>query len=609
MLDNQGLNKQAYVFTAVAKRGIGDGGTATQHHRKNHTSGKGGGGGGGSGTTFLSVLGLFAFGLFVGHATRSRNRDLPPPQLHGSGFHPRAGRKAAAIPREEENTGSAITWRPSLPPADDGSAAYGSSPVKAVHLRPQQTPLSPLAASAPFPPLPPPSLPFLPHIASVPRPASSSPLDHANSQDCTGSAGMPASIKSLCTVVKQGIWPLMQTFFDTSVNHHNGATSPAPFTRLKIAVINLEESSKQGSLVASPCAKAFNKTYFEGRQQTRDYAQKFASELLIPLAMKASPYMWEDPLTADWIIVELCSIGRARQGQIQQQIPILMQTTKVGSALWAQRKNRLLLTLTGDHGPCKQSNEKAGQFRERPWIESQLKGVPMLLNEGSTQGGCYDASKDITVPSTAVVVGSFQRDPPAQSSREATETEQCSTLPLNERRHLGFFAGKIDSEVRKYLYEAVGDNKVEVGGATESGNVPGDVSALFFPMSANKVAYTCGLRSSVFCIAPRGNAAWSPRLDEAMNAECIPVIMADNYDPPWSSVLDYSSFTVRIAENRVQDLAKILGDIPTVERERLHSNLLRAKMVFRWTAWNTVAYGEDASPLLAFELWQRKNSL
>ena len=413
----------------------------------------------------------------------------------------------------------------------------------------------------------------------------------------------------------------MQTFFQqgNKNDQHSTASSPTPPTRLKISVINLEESIKQGTLVGSQCAKSFNKTYFEGRQQTRDYAQKFASELLIPLAMKASPYMWEDPMTADWIFVEYCIIGRARQGHFQKQIPKLLEKTKAGSELWAQRRDRLLLTLSGDHGPCKQSNEKAGQIRERKWIESQLKGTPMLLNEGSTQGGCYNASKDITVPTTAVVMGSYQSaahpplPPPTSESarkvREAADTEQCKTLPLSERRNLGFFAGKIDSEVRDYLYKNFGDNGVDGDSSSMiKGEEKRNIDKLFFPKSVNKVAYTCGLKSSVFCIAPRGNAAWSPRLDEAMNAECIPVIMADNYDPPWSSVLDYSTFSVRINENNVQDVKTILAAVPTDERKRLHSNLLRAKKVFRWTAWNNMPYGEDASPLLAFELWRRKNS-
>lgn len=558
--------------------------------------------GGRVGLTVLTVLGLAVFGVCVVHAGqpwRSNPTQSGAQMLKETKFQPRAARSVAEERKkkseEREAGGGRALASPSSP----------SSPF---------IPSSPMAAPA--------------ALAAIAGGAAA----HAGQEDCTGSAGMPHSIKTLCTVVKRGVWPRMQAFFSADADaagvvDHPQLSRRTPPPRLKVAVLNLEETSKQGTLEASPCAKKFNRTYFEGRMQTKDYAQKFASELLIPIAMKASPYFWDDPMTADWIVVEHCSIGRAKQGQLQQQIPSLMQKTKWGPEVWAQRRDRVLLTLTGDHGPCTQSNEKLGQFRERPWIEPRLKGIPMMLNEGSTQGGCYTPGKDFTVPSTAVVSGSHDGSRSRSRSRVARSNEgeggdayatedqgggggdgtgdtECATLPLSKRRHLGFFAGKIDSEVRKDLYKIFADN-VEDASKDAAAD---DINSLYFPKSANKTTYRCGLKSSVFCIAPRGNAAWSPRLDEAMDAECIPVIMADNYDPPWSSVLDYSTFSVRIEEKRVNDVAKILTAIPAEERERLHSNLQRAKKVFRWSAWNTTPYGEDGTPMLAFELWQRRTN-
>ena len=61
--------------------------------------------------------------------------------------------------------------------------------------------------------------------------------------------------------------------------------------------------------------------------------------------------------------------------------------------------------------------------------------------------------------------------------------------------------------------------------------------------------YLCMMAQSVFCLVPRGQAAWSPRLDEAVYAGCIPVIIADGYDPPFSAILNYSLFSVRINES------------------------------------------------------------
>lgn len=62
------------------------------------------------------------------------------------------------------------------------------------------------------------------------------------------------------------------------------------------------------------------------------------------------------------------------------------------------------------------------------------------------------------------------------------------------------------------------------------------------------------MSDAVFCLAPRGQAAWSPRLDEAIAAGCIPVIIADFYDPPFQDVFEYAAFSVRISESDVGHL-------------------------------------------------------
>jgi hypothetical protein len=181
-----------------------------------------------------------------------------------------------------------------------------------------------------------------------------------------------------------------------------------------------------------------------------------------------------------------------------------------------------------------------------------------------------------------------------------------SIVELVKRSYLAFFAGKIDSEVRDDLYKHFG--------ATENvdfdqGSMPRQPGRILFPRKANASTYECGMLSSVFCIAPRGNAVWSPRLDEAIYHECIPVIMADNYEPPFSRILDYSSFSVRVPERNGGDLRAILSMISAAERSRLHSNLRKVKRLFRYTPWGTKPYGSDAAPLIAFELWLRKQGI
>jgi len=62
------------------------------------------------------------------------------------------------------------------------------------------------------------------------------------------------------------------------------------------------------------------------------------------------------------------------------------------------------------------------------------------------------------------------------------------------------------------------------------------------------------MKAATFCLAPRGRAAWSPRLDEAILAGCIPVIIAEYYDPPYAGLLDYSTFSVSLREDQAGPL-------------------------------------------------------
>lgn len=54
------------------------------------------------------------------------------------------------------------------------------------------------------------------------------------------------------------------------------------------------------------------------------------------------------------------------------------------------------------------------------------------------------------------------------------------------------------------------------------------------------VPYTEALRGSVssrFCFVPRGKSAWSSRLFRTMFGKCVPVILNDDYEMPFSSLL------------------------------------------------------------------------
>ena len=122
----------------------------------------------------------------------------------------------------------------------------------------------------------------------------------------------------------------------------------------------------------------------------------------------------------------------------------------------------------------------------------------------------------------------------------------------------------------------------------------------------NYPSYVCAMRSSVFCFAPRGNAVWSPRLEESLAAGCIPIIVSDGYDLPFSHILDYSKFSVRLRQGRVDTTHKVLASISEAEREQMRVHGKAALSAFRYAAGTTTLEpGLDVTPLVAFQLWLR----
>jgi hypothetical protein len=132
------------------------------------------------------------------------------------------------------------------------------------------------------------------------------------------------------------------------------------------------------------------------------------------------------------------------------------------------------------------------------------------------------------------VVGTVPLSCPAVTVGVATKTAIVVDSPAANRRYLAFMAGSHSSRVRLIAYAAFKDDP--------------EFLVLDPKQRVAHHEYLCMMAQSVFCLVPRGQAAWSPRLDEAMYAGCIPVIIADGYDPPFSAILNYSLFSVRVSE-------------------------------------------------------------
>lgn len=159
--------------------------------------------------------------------------------------------------------------------------------------------------------------------------------------------------------------------------------------------------------------------------------------------------------------------------------------------------------------------------------------------------------KDVSLPTTRIL--SAQN--PLQNPRGRSPFE---------RSILAFYAGQMHGYLRPKLVEHWGNSRFN--------------DMKIFGLMTGKDAqeqYYWHMQNSKYCICPRGYGVHTPRIVEAISYECVPVIISDNYVPPFLEVLNWETFAVFVPEKDVANLRDILLSIPPeryVEMQRRVKN-------------------------------------
>jgi len=83
-----------------------------------------------------------------------------------------------------------------------------------------------------------------------------------------------------------------------------------------------------------------------------------------------------------------------------------------------------------------------------------------------------------------------------------------------------------------------------------------------------------GSISSRFCLVPRGKSAWSSRFFRVLFAGCVPVLLNDEYEPPFEAFLDIPHWLVKWPMRRVDDgLLEYLRSVPLSTLESMRQSL------------------------------------
>lgn len=163
--------------------------------------------------------------------------------------------------------------------------------------------------------------------------------------------------------------------------------------------------------------------------------------------------------------------------------------------------------------------------------------------------------------------------------------------PPSKRRILAFFAGQMHGYLRPILLR-------------RWQNVDPDMKIFgTLPHAKGNKNYIGYMRSSKYCVCARGYEVNSPRVVEAIFYECVPVIISDNFVPPFFETLNWESFAVFVAEKDVPNLKSILEAIPGKTYRRLY---MRVKMVQQHFLWHPNPVKYDLFHMILHSIWYNR---
>ncbi|GKV06673.1 hypothetical protein SLEP1_g18533 [Rubroshorea leprosula] len=191
----------------------------------------------------------------------------------------------------------------------------------------------------------------------------------------------------------------------------------------------------------------------------------------------------------------------------------------------------------------------------------------------------FKIGKDTTLPVTYI------------RSAEAP-LEDLGGRPPSERPTLAFFAGSMHGYLRPILLQHWENKEPDM---KIFGPMPRDIEG--------KKKYREHMKSSKYCICARGYEVHTPRVVEAIYHECVPVIISDNYVPPFFEVLNWETFSVFVQEKDILNLRNILLSIP--EKKYLEMQT-RVKLVQQHFLWHKKPVKYDLFHMILHSVWYNR---
>ncbi|KAM1089437.1 hypothetical protein TB2_016868 [Malus domestica] len=219
------------------------------------------------------------------------------------------------------------------------------------------------------------------------------------------------------------------------------------------------------------------------------------------------------------------------------------------------------------------------------WAPRASEGNPLLFNtsirvlcNANTSEG-FNPQKDVSLPEIHLYGGTVS-------------SKLISPPPPNTLRpYLAFFAGGLHGPIRPILL-AHWKNR--------------DKDLQIHEYLPKGLDYDSMVLKSKFCLCPSGYEVASPRIVEAIYAECVPVILSEHYALPFSDVLRWEAFSVKVEVSEISRLKEVLMGVPEEKYRRLVENL---RVVRKHFELNQPAKRFDVFHMILHSIWLRRINL
>ncbi|CAN1345217.1 Probable glycosyltransferase At3g07620 [Linum perenne] len=209
------------------------------------------------------------------------------------------------------------------------------------------------------------------------------------------------------------------------------------------------------------------------------------------------------------------------------------------------------------------------------WYEKKLyyNSIRVLCNANTSEH--FNPKKDVSLPEINLPTGEIPPKPPLDES--------------NNRSVLAFFAGRMHGKIRPVLFKHWKDKD--------------DPDIRVYETLPKGVSYQEMMKKSKFCLCPSGHEVASPRIPEAIYADCVPILISQDYVPPFNDVLNWKAFSVQVSVEEIQNLKSILMAISEERYLDLVSNVRQVKRHFEV---NDPPRRFDVFHMIIHSIWLRR---